>query len=173
MSATRIAGGLMVAALVVGTTACTSAETNADLPTEHSTNSANSSTSVGTTAAEAGTKSEAQPPTEVFKPILRHTIPNVKGKSFTSAIVKFPPGSEALPHRHGQAFVFAYVLEGSVRSQVDDGPVTTYQPGEAWIEAPGAHHRLTENTSASKQAKLLVTFVADTGAELKVDDAHH
>ena len=168
MPATRIAGGLMVAAMVVGASACASDETNA--PAEHSTSS---SATASATAADSGTTTQAQPPTEMFKPVLQHKLPNVKGKSFTLAIVSFPPGAKALPHRHGQAFVSAYVLEGSVRSRVDDGPVTTYREGETWIEAPGAHHLLTENVSASKPSKLLVSFVADTGAELKVDDPHH
>ena len=59
-----------------------------------------------------------------------------------------------------------------MRSQLDDNPVTTYRQGENWIEQPGAHHVLTENTSLTDPAKLLVVFVADTGDELKVDDPH-
>jgi quercetin dioxygenase-like cupin family protein len=114
----------------------------------------------------------ASPPAETLTPLLSQALPNVPGKTFTSAVVDFPPGARALPHRHGQAFVFAYVLEGSVRSEVDDKPVTTFQAGQSWTEPPGAHHVLTENTSSSDKAKLLVVFVADTGAELKVDDPH-
>ncbi|GAA2557806.1 hypothetical protein GCM10010423_69340 [Streptomyces levis] len=95
---------------------------------------------------------------------------NVKGKTFTSAIVAFPPGASALPHRHGQAFVYAHVLEGTVRSKLDDKPVITYHQGENWGEQPGAHHVLTENASRTKPAKILVVFVSDTGAKLKVED---
>jgi hypothetical protein len=40
------------------------------------------------------------------------------------------------------------------------------------IEQPGAHHVLTENMSSTERARLLVVFVSDTGAELKVDDPH-
>lgn len=118
------------------------------------------------------TQPKAQAPTETFAPILERKLPNVPGKSFTSATVSFPPGSKAVPHRHGQAFVFAYVLEGEVRSRVDGGPSTTYHQGEFWVENPGAHHPLTENVSDTEPAKLLVTFVAGTGAELKIDDAN-
>jgi quercetin dioxygenase-like cupin family protein len=59
-----------------------------------------------------------------------------------------------------------------VRSQVDDKPVSAFHPGQSWVEQPGAHHVLTENTSSTEAAKLLVVFVADTGAELKIDDPH-
>jgi hypothetical protein len=40
------------------------------------------------------------------------------------------------------------------------------------MRTAGAHHVLTENTSSTQGAKLLVVFVADTGAELKIDDPH-
>ncbi|PZG07984.1 cupin domain-containing protein [Nonomuraea aridisoli] len=109
-------------------------------------------------------------PIENLELLLQQSLPNVKGKTFTSAIVDFPPGARAMPHRHGQAFVYAYVLDGTVRSKVDDKPVTTYRPGENWVEQPGAHHVLTENASPTEPAKLLVVFVSDTGDQLKVDD---
>ncbi|GAA4963530.1 quercetin dioxygenase-like cupin family protein [Nonomuraea thailandensis] len=111
-----------------------------------------------------------QPPAETLTPLLEKALPNVKGKTFTSAIADFPPAARAVPHRHGNAFVYAYVLEGTLRSQISGEPVRTYRQGESWVEPPGAHHVLTENTSTSKPAKLLVIFISDTGAEIKVDD---
>ncbi|MFI7612486.1 cupin domain-containing protein [Nonomuraea terrae] len=110
------------------------------------------------------------PPSDKLTPLYEQALPNVKGKTFTSAIVDFPPAGRAAPHRHGSAFVYAYVLEGSVRSRLADGPARTYQQGEDWVEQPGAHHLLAENTSQTKPAKLLVIFISDTGHELKVDD---
>jgi quercetin dioxygenase-like cupin family protein len=109
-------------------------------------------------------------PTETLKPLLQQDLPNVKGKTFSSVIVDFPPNASASPHRHGNAFLYAYVLEGSVRSQLDGEPVITYHQGESWVEQPGVHHVLTDNTSATEPAKLLVVFVSDTGESLKVDD---
>ena len=114
----------------------------------------------------------SQPPAETLTPLLQQALPNVQGKTFTSAIVDFPPGAQAAPHRHGEAFVYAYVLEGTVRSQLDDKPVNTYRQGENWVEQPGAHHVLTENASGTDRAKLLVVFVSNTGDALKVDDPH-
>ncbi|GAA4561428.1 cupin domain-containing protein [Planotetraspora kaengkrachanensis] len=111
-----------------------------------------------------------QPPSETLSPKLEQALPNVKGKTFTSAIVDFPPAARAVPHRHGDAFVYAYVLEGTMRSQISGEPVRTYHQGENWVEPPGAHHVLTENTSRTKPAKLLVVFISDTGDEIKVDD---
>jgi quercetin dioxygenase-like cupin family protein len=66
--------------------------------------------------------------------------------------------------------VYAYVLEGTVESQLEGAPKRTYERGDNWTEQPGAHHVLTANTSRTEPAKLLVVFVSDTGAQLKVDD---
>lgn len=146
----RFAAGLMAVAALTAATTC--------------------STSGQPAHAKAPAAAAASKPSETLKPLLQQALPNVKGKTFTSAVVAFPPNVSALPHRHGQAFVYAYVLEGTVRSKVDDKPVTTYHQGENWIEQPGAHHVLTENTSRTKPAKLLVVFVSNTGDKLKVDD---
>jgi hypothetical protein len=68
------------------------------------------------------------------------------------------------------AFVFAYVLEGSVRSQLGDEAIRTYVEGQSWSEPPGAHHLVTENVSATEPARLLVVFIGDKGQPLKSDD---
>jgi quercetin dioxygenase-like cupin family protein len=107
---------------------------------------------------------------ETLTPLLTQDLPNVPGKTFTSAIVAFPPGAVALPHRHGDALVYAYVLEGEVRSQLEGQPAQVYHQGDNWSELPGAHHVVTQNNSRTEPARLLVVFVADTGAQLKVDD---
>ena len=114
----------------------------------------------------------AEPPQseESVSPQFRQALPNVAGKTFTSVIVSFPPGAKAASHRHGQAFVYAYVLDGAVRSQLDDEPAKVYQAGQDWFEAPGALHRLTENVSSTEPARLLVVFIADTGAPLKTPE---
>ncbi|MGY6026485.1 cupin domain-containing protein [Streptomyces spinosirectus] len=147
----RIAGGLLAVATLTAATACSTSNQST-----HATE---------TTAAAASTHRS-----ETFEPLLQQALPGVKGKSFTSAVVDFPPQAKAMPHRHGQAFVYAYVLEGTVRSKLDDKPVTTYHRGENWVEQPGAHHVLTENASRTEPAKLLVVFVSNSGDELKVDD---
>lgn len=123
-----------------------------------------------TGATACTSPSQAAPTTETLTRLIEQALPNVPGKTFTSTVVSFPPGARAVPHRHGEAFVYAYVLEGSVRSAVDDNAVTTYRAGENWVEQPGAHHPVTENASDTDPAKLLVVFVSNTGDRLKVDD---
>src|SRR4051812_14397090 len=125
---------------------------------------------MGRTAPGMNTAAPSTRPSETLKPLLQQVLPNVKGKTFTSVIVDFPPNASAAPHRHGEAFLYAYVLEGAVRSKLEDEPVITYHQGESWVEQPGVHHVLTENVSPTEPAKLLVTFISDTGDPLKVDD---
>jgi quercetin dioxygenase-like cupin family protein len=128
---------------------------------------------VGCTPAAAPQPGPAAPPSsETLAPLLQQALPEVPGKTFTSAVVTFPPAARAVPHRHGAAFVYAYVLEGTVSSQLEGEPVHVYHRGENWSEPPGAHHLATENTSPTEPAKLLVVFISNTGEQLKVDDPH-
>lgn len=93
-------------------------------------------------------------------------IPNLPGKRLISLIVDYPPGASSAPHRHARsAFIYACVLSGAVRSQVDDGPVRVYRPGESWTENPGAHHRVSANASDTEPARLLAVFIVDATDE--------
>lgn len=116
------------------------------------------------------TTAMAAPVRESVAPLVQQPLPGVAGKQFTAVTVNFPPGARAVPHRHGSAFLYAYVLEGSVLSQLEGQRAQTYHVGQGWTELPGAHHLRTENVSSTKPARLLVTFVSDTGASLKVAD---
>lgn len=101
--------------------------------------------------------------TEQVKQVFQHALPNVEGKSMTAVVVSYPPGAKSQPHRHaGSAFIYAYVLSGAIRSQVDDQPAKVYQAGESFYEPPGAHHRISENASTTASASLLAVFVLDS-----------
>ncbi|MEO7336260.1 MAG: cupin domain-containing protein [Caldimonas sp.] len=118
------------------------------------------------------TSSHAHGPTEeTVKPRLQQALPNVPGKQFTAVTVEFAPGAAAKPHRHGEAFVYAYVLAGTVRSQLEGEPAQDYRTGQSWHEPPGAHHTITRNLSRKRPARLLVVFIATPGDPLKVPDA--
>jgi quercetin dioxygenase-like cupin family protein len=89
-------------------------------------------------------------------------IPNLPGKRLVSHIVDYPAGGRSAPHRHARsAFIYAYVLSGEIRSQVDGEPARVYRVGEAWFESPGAHHRVSENASDTKPARLLAVLIVD------------
>jgi len=90
-------------------------------------------------------------------------LPNVPGKSLRVVLVEYGPGAGSVSHRHpSSAFIYARVLEGAIRSKVNDAPARTYQAGESWSEQPGDHHQVSQNASAVAPAKLLAIFVVDT-----------
>ena len=92
-----------------------------------------------------------------------HELPNVPGKSLRAVLVEYGPGGGSPSHRHpSSAFIYARVLEGAIRSQVNDGPVTTYQAGQSFSELPGDRHGVSANASETEPAKLLAVFVVDT-----------
>ncbi len=87
-------------------------------------------------------------------------------------LVEYAPGGSSPAHTHpDSAFIYATVLEGAIRSQVNDGPVTVYRAGENFAEMPGDHHGVSANASDTEPAKLLAVFVVDTGeTNIVIDD---
>jgi len=107
-----------------------------------------------------------QPVRETVTVVANQPITNLPGKRLVSVLVEYPPKGTSAPHRHApSAFIYAYVLSGAIRSQVDDQPARVYRPGESWFESPGAHHRVSDNASDSEPARLLATFIVDAADE--------
>jgi quercetin dioxygenase-like cupin family protein len=92
-----------------------------------------------------------------------HALPNVPGKSIKGVLVEYQPGGSNPAHTHpDSAFIYATVLEGAIRSKINDGPVKVYHAGESWAEVPGDHHAVSANASDTQPARLLAVFVVDT-----------
>jgi quercetin dioxygenase-like cupin family protein len=95
--------------------------------------------------------------------VYQHELPNVPGKSVKGVLVEYGPGGYSPGHTHAKsAFIYATVLEGAIRSQVNDAPVTVYKAGQSFSELPGDRHGVSANASKTKPAKLLAVFVVDT-----------
>lgn len=100
---------------------------------------------------------------EIVTPNFAQQIPNIPGKSLIAVIVDYPPGAKSPPHRHAaSAFIYGFVVSGSVRTHVDGEGVKIVKAGESFYEAPGSHHLEGGNASESEPAKLLAVFVVDT-----------
>lgn len=114
------------------------------------------------------------PQNATVTPQFAHAIPNIPGKSLKAVVVRYAPGGTSPAHHHASsAFIYAYVLEGEIRSQVNDEPARVYHAGESWYETPGAHHKVSENASKTKPAKLLAVFVVDSAdTVLTTPDTH-
>lgn len=101
--------------------------------------------------------------TETVKPNFSRAISNISGKSLIAVEVLYPPGAASHAHTHAKsAFIYAYVVSGSVVSKVNDGAERVYKAGESFFEEPGAHHQVSRNASDTEPAKLLAVFVVDS-----------
>ena len=95
--------------------------------------------------------------------VYQHELPNVPGKSIKGVLVEYGPGGYSSGHTHPKsAFIYATVLEGAIRSQVNNGPMKIYKTGQSFSENPGDIHRVSANASMTRPAKLLAVFVVDT-----------
>jgi quercetin dioxygenase-like cupin family protein len=94
--------------------------------------------------------------------VYQHAIPGVPGKSLKGVLIEYGPGGYSPSHTHAKsALIYATVLEGEIRSKVNDGPEKTYRTGDNWTELPGDRHGISANASQTNPAKILGVFVVD------------
>jgi quercetin dioxygenase-like cupin family protein len=110
---------------------------------------------------------QAQAPATGPKVVFQHDVPDItlKGWSATAVEVSYGPGESSPAHRH-PGITIAYVLEGEIRSKVDDEPERTYTVGQMFLETPGQLHAVSGNASATRPAKLLAILLAEKGQQL-------
>ncbi|MBD2074268.1 cupin domain-containing protein [Phormidium sp. FACHB-592] len=95
--------------------------------------------------------------------VFDRALPNVPGKSMKVQVVEYEPGVSSIPHTHAaSAFIYATVLEGAIRSKINDNPAQVYHAGENFFELPGDHHRVSANASDTEPARLLAVLIANT-----------
>lgn len=95
--------------------------------------------------------------------VFDHVLPHVPGKSMKGILVEYGPGEGSPAHIHPKsAFTYATVLEGAVRTSVNDGPAIVYKAGQNFTEMPGDRHTVDENASKTEPAKMLAVMVLDT-----------
>jgi quercetin dioxygenase-like cupin family protein len=96
-------------------------------------------------------------------PLMTKDLPDVPGKEGLIETVLLSPGEVVPAHRHN-ADVFAYVLEGSIITQLKGAKPHTVHAGEVFYESPTDIHIASRNASNTQPAKLLVFFVKKVGA---------
>ena len=99
--------------------------------------------------------------------LMSKDLKELPGKEITMITVGYPPGWEDPVHVHN-AYGLIYVLEGTVIMQVKGGKEVMLTEGQTFYEGPDDVHVVGRNASATKPAKLLVTFVKDKGAPILV-----
>jgi quercetin dioxygenase-like cupin family protein len=130
-------------------------------------------------SATPGAAHEAAPQTAIpgaknakITQVYEHALPGMPGRSMKGVLVEYGPGGYSPSHRHAKsAIIYATVIEGSVRCQLNGGPVKTFGVGENWTEMPGDHHGISANASDTMPAKVLAVFVVDDAdTELTIPD---
>ncbi|HTW86531.1 MAG TPA: cupin domain-containing protein [Candidatus Binataceae bacterium] len=96
--------------------------------------------------------------------LIHHALPDAPGHEVVVVEVEYAPGAASTAHRHPGS-TFAYVLEGSIESQVEPGKPVTYTAGQMWYELPLHVHRISRNASNSQPAKLLAFLVMKPGQQ--------
>jgi quercetin dioxygenase-like cupin family protein len=74
--------------------------------------------------------------------------------------VSYAPGGSSQPHRHPCAVV-GYVLEGSLRTQVEGGAEQILSPGQTFYEPPNGVHQVSANASTTTPVRFLAQFLCD------------
>jgi quercetin dioxygenase-like cupin family protein len=110
----------------------------------------------------AATAARAQTPQAASsRPVFKQDLPNITLDNWevTVSHVDYPPGYVGKSHQH-RGILFAYVLEGTVVSQILGEGVPreerTYRAGEMFYEPIGSTHQVAKNTSDTSPARLLV-----------------
>lgn len=96
--------------------------------------------------------------------VAKQTLPGEPPREIVLVEVTYPPGTGSPKHLHANG-VMAYVVSGSIASQVDEGAERSYRAGESWWEPPGALHRVSRNPSRTENAVLLAIYVAPSDAK--------
>ena len=80
---------------------------------------------------------ETNVPASKVTKIFDRELPNAPGKSMRAVLVEYGPGATSPSHRHpSSAFIYATVLEGEIRSQVNDAPEHSTRPEKAGRKCP-------------------------------------
>ncbi len=85
------------------------------------------------------------------------------GKEGRMIEVSYPPGAQAVVHRH-DAHAFVYVLEGQIIMQLKDQPAVTLKAGQTFYEGPTDVHVVGRNASNTEPARFVVVLLKGKGA---------
>src|SRR5690606_16216318 len=81
--------------------------------------------------------------------------------------IAVPPGegTGSPVHRH-DAYVYVYVIEGTLELQLEGGDVHRVEAGQVFTETPDDVHVLTRNVSDTEPARFVAFMIKEAGAPL-------
>ena len=103
--------------------------------------------------------------------VLNRALPSLAGDRLKVRVleVTYAGGGFSRPHRHPCA-VLGYVVEGALRTRVDDTPEAIIRAGEMFYEAPNGVHRVSANASDTEPVRFLAFFLCDNDRPLSVTE---
>jgi quercetin dioxygenase-like cupin family protein len=112
---------------------------------------------------------QAPPPAVKARAARVVALPKMDGDNLKvhATEVTYPPGATSTAHRH-PCPVVGYMVSGTMRMKISDGPVTDYKPGDTFVEMPTDVHRMATNPSTDTPAVFVVTFICDKETPMSV-----
>src|SRR5712691_12857512 len=107
---------------------------------------------VGATAGAPAWSQQPAPATKVSQ-LLKQALAEFPGREIIMVTLDIPPGGGSPPHRHPGHHIFGYVLEGTYKIKLDQGPETLLTKGQTFHEAPGQLHAMSANASETESGK--------------------
>jgi len=107
---------------------------------------------------------------ERARKVMSQALPVLEGDHLKAVLleIRYGPGEASPPHSHPCA-VIGYVVEGSLRTEIQGKPEMIYTAGQSFYEEPHAVHFVSANASATEPAKFLAYFICDRDTPLTVD----
>ncbi len=98
--------------------------------------------------------------------LLNKPLAGIAGKEANVVLFAVGPGWTIGKHSH-PGHIFVYMLQGSLKIEVDGEPTRVLSPGDVLYEVPGPN-MVANNVSSTKGARFLVIGVGDIGKPLTV-----
>ncbi len=100
------------------------------------------------------------------KSLLKTPLAGVAGKEANVVLFAVAPGWKIDNHSH-PGHVFVYMLQGSIKIEVEGKPAKVIRPGDVLHEIPD-RNMVANNISSTEGARFLVFQVGDIGKPLTV-----
>jgi quercetin dioxygenase-like cupin family protein len=124
---------------------------------------------IGVAALVPASSQQPAPATKVTT-MMKEALAELPGREVIVITLDIPPGGGSPPHRHPGHHVFGYVLEGTYKIKVDQGPEQVLTKGQTFHEKPGQLHAVSANGSQTEPAKVLAFIVAESGKPITVPE---
>ena len=102
----------------------------------------------------------------VVKTLLKMQLAGIAGKEANVVLLDVGPGWKIGNHFH-PGHVFVYMIQGSIKIEVEGEPARVLGPGDVLYELPD-RNMVANNISSTEGAKFLVFQVGDIGKPLTV-----